>query len=92
MNYNVFLNPINFNFLSLKTFKTNILPIKGICPKCFKHLNGLKTHANSCFRSISDFSSYISLENNCNQNLINISYDTELVSELPFFSFEGVLT
>ena len=87
-----FFNSFNFNFLTLKKFKTNILPIEGICPKCFKHFNSLKTRANSCFRSISGFSSYISLGNNCNQNFINSSYDTELLSELPFFSFEGILT
>ena len=76
----------------MKTFKTKILPIRGIYPKCYKHFNGFKTNANSRFHSISDFSSYIASGNNCNQNFINSSYDTELLRELPFFSFEGILT
>ena len=47
-----------------KTFKTKILSIKGIVPQCSYHFKDLKTHANSYFRSISDFFSFTSLGNN----------------------------
>ena len=90
MNLDVY--SILFIFLSLKIFKANILQVTGDCPKCHKNFNRLRTHANSCFRLISDFNPFISVRKISTADSFGSNYDTQFLSELPFFTFDGILT
>jgi hypothetical protein len=52
----------------------------------------LKQHANICFAGISDFSNFLPKPESFYKHFKGKSFDTSLLSELPFFNFEGRLT
>ena len=52
----------------------------------------LKQHANICFAGISDFSNFLPKPESFYKHCKGKSFDTSLLSELPFFNFEGRLT
>ena len=87
-------NPVITKNLKLSAFKDKVLKAKGTCPKCYTFFpSRLRQHASVCFLGISDFSKFLPKPECLYKNKPQpISYDTILLSELPFFSFEGPLT
>lgn len=47
--------------MDFETFKKSKLGSSGLCPKCEKHFDRLRTHANSCLKS--EYEKYLSLPN-----------------------------
>jgi hypothetical protein len=89
------LNPLVAKSLTLHSFKAKVLAVKGSCPKCGLHSNKLRQHASTCFEGINDFSEFLPSNNLPKEQKIFDCFhnnDTALLSELPFFNFEGTLT
>ena len=83
-------NPDNAKTLSFSRFKDKVLKTKGSCPKCCLYFSEkLKQHANTCFSGIIDFSKFLPKPESYYHHNRQNSYDITLLSELPFFTFEG---
>ena len=89
-----YFNPEIAKSLNFSNFKGKVLKSKGSCPKCYLHFpSKLRIHANSCFAGISDFSKYLPRPESFSNSKKQIkSFDTTLLSQLPFFAFDGPLT
>ena len=89
-----YFNPEIVKTLNFSSFKGKVLKSKGSCPKCYLHFpSKLRIHANSCFAGISDFSKFLPRpESFSKSKKIIKSFDTTLLSQLPFFAFDGPLT
>lgn len=48
--------------MDFETYKKTMLTTSGICPKCVKHFDRLRTHANACLKNI--YQNYMSLDSN----------------------------
>ncbi len=89
-----YFNPEIVKTLNLSSFKGKVLKSKGSCPKCYLDFpSKLRIHANSCFAGIRDFSKFLPRpESFSKSKKIIKSFDTTLLSQLPFFAFDGPLT
>jgi hypothetical protein len=91
---NCFLNPKVAEKMTLSIYKSKVLKANGLCLKCGDFFPAkLRTHANTCFAGVSDFSHYLP-KPDCINNEVSQRPppDLTLLSELPFFNFVGPLT